>query len=103
MIYQPWALLIGELLIDYHHQANVGRHVHQIRYETFVKTRHSFVPPCFLYAIPAARVVCVLILQPGADHLVRVRRRSGDQLGNGGEQQVLTGGLVPHESKKNGR
>lgn len=87
------SLLIGELLIDYHHQANVGRHVHQIRYETFVKTGHSFVPPCFLYAIPAARVVGVLVLQPGADHLVRVGGRGGDQLGDGGEQQILAGGL----------
>lgn len=86
-------LLIGELLIDYHHQANVGRHVHQIRHEAFVKAGHSFVPPCFLDAVPAARVAGVLVLQPGADHLVRVGGRGRDQLGDGREQQVLAGGL----------
>lgn len=86
-------LLIGELLIDYHDQANVGRHVHQIRHEAFVKTGHTFVPPCFLNAVPAARVAGVLVLQSGPDHLVWIRCCGRNKLGNGSEQQVLAGGL----------
>lgn len=85
--------LIGELFVNDHHQTDVGRHVDQIRHEALIETGHTFVPPCFPYAIPAARIVGVLILQPRANYLVWICGGGCDQFRYGGKEEILAGGL----------
>lgn len=79
-------LVVGKLLIDQHHQANVGRYVHQIRHETFIEPRHPFVPPSQLHTVPGTLVAVVLVLQTGPDHLVRIGGCRSDQLRNSGKR-----------------
>lgn len=85
--------LARELLVDQHDEANVRRDMNEIRHEAFIKTGHSFVPPCLLDAVPGAFVSVVLILKASADDLVGISGGGGNQLRNCSERQVFGGRL----------
>lgn len=72
--------LARELLVDQHDEANVRRDMNEIRHEAFIKTGHSFVPPCFLDAVPGAFVGVILVLKTRTNHLVWIGSGGGDQL-----------------------
>lgn len=61
----------------------------EIRHEAFIKTGHSFVPPCLLDAVPGALVGVVLVLEARPDDLIRVGGGGCDELRHGGEGQVF--------------
>lgn len=61
----------------------------EIGHEAFIKTGHSFVPPCLLDAVPRALVAVVLVLEARPNDLVGVGGGGCDELGQGGEGQVF--------------
>lgn len=85
--------LARELLVDQHDEANVRCNMNEIWHKAFIKTRHSFVPPCLLDAIPRALVRMVLILKARTNDLIRIGSCGCNQLGNSCECQVLNGRL----------
>ena len=49
------------------------------------------IPDNFPDTVHRSRVLAVCLLQPGPDHLVRVRGQRGEQLGDGREGQIRGG------------
>jgi len=61
----------------------------QVGKKALVKASSAFIPPSLLDTVPGAGVGAVMVLQPGAYHLVWVRDGRRQQLGQSRKRQVL--------------
>ena len=88
------------LLVDEQYEANVWQDVNEVGSETLVKPPRPLVPVSVPDALESAVVVTVLVLKTRPHNLVRIRRYSGDELGQGCEEYVFSGCLKKERTRR---
>ena len=85
----PW----DEFLVNDEDQADVGHHVDKIGRHAAIEAPNALQPPGVANALPQVPVDGELVLHARPQHLVGVGGHRSKQLREGGEREVLRGGL----------